>query len=356
MDKDVPYSAFTASAKTVKQTLSDALFAPAPGKLLTIIMPARNEEPNLARAYREVTDAMSGVPCDYEVILVDNASTDGTGSVATQLCKRDPRWKYVRFSRNFGIEASLAAGFRLAQGDAAIVVFADLQDPPELIGQFVAKWMEGFDVVYGSVRRETGYPAWKRCLTSVFYKLCNFLSDSIVPERATDFRLLSRRAIDALNQFDERNRYIRAYSHWIGLRQCPISYERRPRKAGKSKAPLFYMLNYAVTAITCFSIKPLQLFSVFGFATLAVTFALATFYLSRFFMGISVPGMTTVIMLLLAILGVVLLGFGTLGEYIGRIYMETKRRPLFIIDETLNMPPAGQHVESLPSAADALAT
>ena len=142
-----------------------------------------------------------------------------------------------------------------------MVLFGDLQDPPALIGQFTRKWEEGFDVVYGVIRRRTGDPFWKSKLAGWFYRTVKYLADSDVPMHATDFRLLSRRAIDAVNQFDERNRYIRGYSHWVGLRPCPIVYDRRKRTSGKSKASFFYLLNYAVNAITCFSIKPLRLFS-----------------------------------------------------------------------------------------------
>jgi polyisoprenyl-phosphate glycosyltransferase len=306
-------------------------------KTLSIIMPVRNEEGNLLRAYDEVSAVMADLPYDYEVIVVDNDSNDGSGSLAANLCARDARWRYVRFGRDFGLEASLAAGFRLARGDAAITVFGDLQDPPKLIGEFLEKWEEGFDVVYGVIRRRTGDPFWKSKLAWLFYRATNYLADSDVPMYATDFRLLSRRAIDAINQFDERNRYIRGYSHWIGLKQFPIVYDRRPRAAGKSKASFFYLLNYAANAITCFSIKPLQLFSVCGLLTLTATFALAVFYTVRFFLGLSLPGLPTTYLLLLANLGVMLVGFGTVGEYVGRIYLETKHRPLFIVERSINV-------------------
>jgi dolichol-phosphate mannosyltransferase len=306
-------------------------------KTLSIVMPVRNEEGNLLRAYDEVSAAMAGLPYDYEVIIVDNDSNDGSGDLAADLCARDDRWRYVKFGRDFGLEASMAAGLRVARGDAAITVFGDLQDPPELIGDFLKKWEEGYDVVYGVIRRRSGDPLWKSKLAWLFYRAANYLADSDVPMHATDFRLLSRLAIDAINQFDERNRYIRGYSHWIGLKQYPIVYDRRPRAAGKSKASFFYLVNYAANAITCFSIKPLRLFSVFGLMTLVATIALAAFYTVRFFLGLSLPGLPTTYLLLLANLAVVLLGFGTVGEYVGRIYLETKHRPLFIIERVINV-------------------
>jgi glycosyltransferase involved in cell wall biosynthesis len=309
-------------------------------KLLTIIMPVRNEEGNLSRAYDEVTAVMGGLPYDYEVILIDNDSVDGTPLISADLCARDGRWRYVKFSRNFTVEASLAAGYRFARGDAAVVLFGDLQDPPALVGDFLKKWEEGNEIVYGVIRHRHGDPLWKAWSARMLYRTVNYLSDIDIPNNATDFRLLSRRAIDALNQLGERNRYIRGFSHWIGFKQCPIVYDRRPRTAGKSKAPFFYLLNLAANAITCFSIKPLQLFSLFGFMTLGVTIAVALGYIATYFLGGTVPGLTTIYVLLLAILGVMLVGFGTLGEYIGRIYVETKQRPLFIVERTINMPEA----------------
>jgi dolichol-phosphate mannosyltransferase len=284
-------------------------------------MPVRNEEGNLSRAYDEVTALMATLPYEYEVLVIDNDSTDRTGELTAEICSRDARWRYIKFSRNFTVEASLAAGYRFARGDAAVVLFGDLQDPPALIADFVAKWEEGFEVVYGVIRHRHGDPAWKAWSARLLYRTVNYLSDVSIPNNATDFRLLSRRAIDALNQLGERNRYIRGFSHWIGFRQCPIVYDRRPRTAGRSKAPFFYLLNLAANAITCFSIKPLQLFSLFGFVTLAATILMACGYLVCYFVGVTVPGLTTIYLLLLANLGVMLVGFGTLGEYIGRVYV-----------------------------------
>ena len=186
-------------------------------KLLTIVMPAMNEEANLARAYDEITQVMADLPYDYEVIVIDNASTDRTGDVAAELATRDPRWRYVRFSRNFSVEISIAAGLRFARGDAAMVIFSDLQDPPRMIPDFCRKWEEGYDVVYGTVRSRQGDPLWKAWGARLFYRIINALADVEITPNATDFRLLSRRAIDALNLFDERNRYLRGFAHWIGF-------------------------------------------------------------------------------------------------------------------------------------------
>jgi dolichol-phosphate mannosyltransferase len=318
-------------------------------KLLTIIMPARNEEANLNRAYTEVTAVMAGLACDYEVLVIDNDSTDGTGALSAGLCARDARWRYVKFSRNFHVETSISAGLRLAKGDAALVLFSDLQDPPALIPEFVRQWEAGHDVVYGVLRRRQGDPLWKAAAARLLYRIVNTLSDVEITPNATDFRLLSRRAIDALNQFGERNRYLRGFAHWIGFRRCAVVYDRQPRAAGDSKAPFFYLLNLAANAITCFSIKPLQLFSVLGFLALGGTACLAAAYLCSYLFAFTMPGLTTIYLLMLANLAVLLLGFGTLGEYIGRIYIETKQRPLFLIDRTINLD-EGTIQDAVPAA------
>jgi dolichol-phosphate mannosyltransferase len=310
-------------------------------KTLTILMPAMNEEKNLPRAFDEVTAVMASVPYDYEVIVIDNDSKDATGKVAEALCGRDPRWRYLKFSRNFTVEASITAGLRFASGDAAITLFSDLQDPPQEIPTFLKKWEEGNDVVYGIVRSRAGDPLWKALAARLLYKLVHALSDVEIVENATDFRLLSRRAIDGMNQLPERNRYMRGLAHWIGYRSTGIVYDRRPREAGVSKAPFFYLINIAVNAIVSFSIKPLQLFSALGCLALFATVVLALVYLGMYLFTGTVPGLTTIYLLLLGNLAVSLLGFGAMGEYVGRIYLETKERPLFLVDRTVNMKPGG---------------
>jgi len=335
--------------------ISRTFSAAGPRKRLSIVMPARNEEANLPRAYDELTAVFAGLPYNYEVLVIDNDSTDGTGDVAAALCQRDQRWRYVKFSRNFNVEASITAGLRLANGDAAIVLFSDLQDPPELIPAFLKHWEAGHDVVYGVLRRREGDPWWKALGARLLYRLVNILADVEIAPNATDFRLLSRRAIDALNQFDERNRYLRGLAHWIGFRSCAVPYDRRPRTAGRSKAPFLYLVNLAVNAITCFSIKPLQLFSMLGALATLGTCAFAAVCLARYLFSYTLPGLTTVYLLLLAILTVLLVGFGALGEYVGRIYIEAKGRPLFLIDRSINLAAHVDDCRSVPAAPSATA-
>jgi dolichol-phosphate mannosyltransferase len=308
-----------------------------PRQLLTIIMPARNEEANLPRAYDEVTAVLASLPLDYEVLVIDNDSSDRTGAVAAGLCARDPRWRYVKFSRDFGVEASCTAGLRFARGDAAVVLYSDLQDPPAAIPEFVRQWQAGNDVVYGVVRRRHGDPLWKAWSARLAYRLISRLADvELVPD-ATDFRLLSRRAIDALNRLDERNRYLRGFAHWIGFRRIAVPYDRRPRTAGQSKARLLFLLSFLANAVTCLSLRPVQLFSVAGVFVSLATLGLACAGLVGWLLDLSIAGPTATHLLLLTNLAVLLLGFGTLGEYVGRTYIEAKQRPLFLVERTINM-------------------
>ena len=315
---------------------------PGPRKKISVIMPARNEEGNLERAYREVTEAFSRIPdYDYEVIIIDNASEDRTGEIAREICRRDRRWKYVRFSRDFGAEASISAGMRLAEGDAVINVFSDLQDPPDRIPDFVKKWEEGYDVVYGVITERQDEHRLRGVAARLAYRLIRFCSDVKIPADAGDFRLLDRRVVDAFNRLEERERYVRGMVHWVGFRQCPLPYQRRPRRWGKSKAPFWWCFQFALNAITSFSTKPLRMFTIFGGIVVVFSAVLSVWYALTRILNIDNPprGIPTILVLLLWNLGIVSLGIGILGEYIGHIYAETKRRPIFIVAEWENFDP-----------------
>ncbi|MCG3136827.1 MAG: putative glycosyltransferase [Phycisphaerae bacterium] len=307
-------------------------------RLISVVMPVCNEEEMLPVAYDEVTAVLSSLNYDYEVLLIDNASDDGTAALAGEICRTDTRWRYLRFSRNFGAEISLAAGLRYARGEAVITLFSDLQDPPERIPDLLAKWEEGYDQVYGVHTRRNGDPAWRNALIGLYYRFMHFCSEVHIPRNAGNFRLLSRRVVNVFNRMDERARYTRGILHWMGFKSCAVSYERRPRRAGRSKAPLLFMIPYALQAITSYSVYPLRAFQLLGGVALLVAILLAMGYLAAYlFWGAQVQGFTTTYLLLLANLGVMALGFGTLGEYISTIFIETKRRPLWLVDNTLNI-------------------
>lgn len=301
--------------------------------VLSVVVPARNEEANLGRAHAEITRALEAMGEPYEVLLVDNASTDGTRGLASDLCSRDPRWRYLRFSRDFGVETSMLAGLRASRGDATVVLFSDLQDPPELIGPMVARWREGFDVVYGVVDKRGGEPWWKRLGARLFYRLMSAAGETPLPPDATDFRLLSRRAREAVAACGERNRYFRGLSHWVGFRSIAFRYDRRPRTAGTSKAPAFYMMALAARALTAFSLAPVHLLGLgalaaFGAASLA-TAAWAAGLLA------GTPVLTASLVLQWWTLAAVLAAGWTCGEYAGRTYRESRQRPEYLVDESI---------------------
>jgi dolichol-phosphate mannosyltransferase len=317
-------------------------------ELVSLIIPARNEVESIGRLEQELAAVTAPLPYDFEFIVIDNASTDGTGERVKELCKRDRRWRYARFSRDFTVEMSLTAGYRLAQGDAIIVLYSDLQDPPDVIPRMLETWKQGYDVVYGVRTVRPGDPAWRNLAVRVAYKLIALMSDVPIPENAGDFRLITRQVRDALNACGETNRYLRGMIAWLGFRQVGIPYERRPREAGVSKAPFWETLVFTLKAMTSFSMRPLRFFTLFGFLMLLLSGLAILVYGVLWFLGSAPPGITTLITLAFAGIGLNSLGIGILGEYIGRTYAEVKRRPLYIIQESVNLPAARRDARSGP--------
>jgi glycosyltransferase involved in cell wall biosynthesis len=306
-------------------------------KLVSLLVPARNEQGNLPRVFDEVSAVFAGLPYDYEVVLLDNASTDETPQIAREFCRRDPRWRYLRLSRDFSVEGSLAAGLRAAQGDAAIVLFSDLQDPPACIPEFLARWEDGYDVVYGVLENRGHEPFWKSLGAGAVYRFVSRFAATAIPSGATDFRLFSRRAIELLNQCGEQNRYLRGLSHWIGYPSYPVRYARRPRVAGKSKASLSVMFHLAGNALTGFTLAPLRACLLCGLIFAAATVVLGCLSLLGWLLGGS-GGIGVVGTLLMAQLAATCLCTGILGEYVGRTYWEAKQRPLYAVEDTCNLP------------------
>ena len=305
--------------------------------LISLIIPARNEEENISRLEREVTAMAANLPYDFEFLVVDNASTDDTGLRVREICARDPRWRYIRFSRNFTVEMSITAGYDHASGDAMIVLYSDLQDPPEVIPAFIEKWLEGYDVVYGVRTVRPGDARWRNGAVKLAYRVIAWFSDVPIPLDAGDFRLISARVRDALRTCGERNRYMRGLIAWLGFRQTGVYYERRPRVAGESKAPLTDLIWFVFNAVTSFSLKPLRLFTFMGFAMLGISAILSIVYIVLYLNGSPPPGITTIVVLLLVSIGLNSLGIGVLGEYLGKTFSEVKRRPLYVIEQTANI-------------------
>ena len=308
--------------------------------LVSIVIPALNEEGNIPRLEKELLAALETLPYAFEFIVVDNSSTDRTGELFKTICARDPRWKYLRFSRNFTVEMSITAGYHYSSGEAIIVLYSDLQDPPEVIPRFLEKWREGYDVVYGVRTVRPGDAAWRNRAVHIAYRLIGWFSDVPIPNDAGDFRLITRKVRDALERCPEQNRYMRGLIAWLGFRQVGITYERKPRKAGRSKAPFFELLFFVFSAITSFSLRPLRLFTLMGTVILALSIIAAFVYALLWFTGSPPPGITTIIVLLLIAIGLNSIGIGILGEYVGRTYAESKRRPLYIVQEAVNLEPS----------------
>ena len=312
--------------------------------LVTILIPAYNEENNLPRVYERVDRIIAAQEPEYrfEVIILDNASRDGTGKVAAGICEKDPRWKYLRYSRNFGLEASLLAGLDNAQGDAVINLFSDLQDPPEIIPEMLKLWKQGGEVVYGKLGKRNDGNVLKSLGAKVAYQMIYWLSDCKIVPDATDFRLMDRKVVNALRVLREPDRYMRGLVHWVGFNQVPIEYERAPRAEGRSSAGLYYCIKFALHAVICFSSKPLHMVTVFGFATTVCSFILSMLYVLFYFVRPPFlheppPGVTTVFLLLLFLIGSNALFLGIIGEYVGRIYNQGKNRALYLIEKTVNL-------------------
>lgn len=312
--------------------------------LVSIIIPARNEEGNIPRLERELLSVVEPLPYRFEFIVVDNHSTDRTNEMVKDLCARDGRWKYLRFSRNFTLEMSTTAGYHHARGDAMIVMYSDLQDPPDVIPRFLEKWREGWDVVYGVRPNDTGDPFHYNLVRKLVYPLISWSAEHPIPQKTGDFRLITRPVRDALVQCGENNRYTRGLIAWLGFRQIGISYERRSREAGRSQNSFLYGMRLTFDAITSFSFKPLRLSLFIGVAMTGLSAMAIALFLILYVLGTPPPtGITTLIVLALLNIGLNSLGIGVLGEYLGRTYVEVKQRPLYVVQESVNLePPAHQ--------------
>ncbi len=301
---------------------------------LSIVVPVYNEEEVLPIFHHRLTAALSSIQGGWEVVYVNDGSTDSTLRILKELQASDPAVGFAALSRNFGKEAAMSAGLRLARGSAVILIDADLQDPPELIVEMVQAWQQGADVVNLRRRSRQGETWLKKVSAHGFYRVINWLSEVPIPEDVGDFRLLSRRAVDALNQLPERNRFMKGLFAWIGYTQVTLEYDRHARAAGQTKWPYLKLLHFAVEGITGFSVVPLRLASYAGFLTALGAFIYALVFLVKTLtVGESVKGFPTLILTILLLGGLQLMAMGIIGEYLGRLFMESKRRPLYLLDE-----------------------
>ncbi len=303
---------------------------------VSVVAPCFNEEGVLHELYRRISQVLDGAGESWELVLVNDGSRDRTPEIMRELHARDPRVKVIDFARNFGHQIAVTAGMDYARGDAVVLIDADLQDPPELILEMLAKWRAGYEIVY-AVRTERKGETWfKRFTAKVFYRLIYKITDINIPMDTGDFRLMDRKVVNALKTMREKHRFLRGMSVWVGFRQTGVKYVRAERYAGETKYPFKKMLKFALDGITSFSYLPLQMATYIGFmaALLAVVGIIVTIIL-RLSGSQAFYGQATTLVSVLFLGGIQLISLGIIGEYLGRIYDEVKGRPLYIVRETL---------------------
>lgn len=308
--------------------------------VVSIVLPVFNEEQTLPALYTRVSDVMQTLGESYEILFVDDGSRDASLALLKSFGATDPAIKIMSLSRNFGHQIAITCGLDHASGEAVVIMDADLQDPPEVIPQLITKWREGYDVVYAVREKRQGEGLFKRGTAAFFYRVLRLLTQIDIPLDTGDFRLLSRRAVNALCSVRERSRFVRGLVSWIGYRQTGVTFAREERKAGETKYPFRKMLRFALDGITTFSFAPLQAAMYLGFVTAGSSF-LYIFYavLLKLFTERTVPGWTSLMVAVLFVGGVQLIALGIIGEYLGRVYDEVKQRPLYLIKEQLGFEP-----------------
>jgi dolichol-phosphate mannosyltransferase len=305
-------------------------------ELLSVVAPVYNEEALLEEFYSRVCSALSGL--DFELVLVDDGSTDSSPEILNRLASSDPRVHAVFLSRNFGHQTALTAGLDHASGDAVVMLDADLQDPPELIPRMLDDWHAGCDVVYAVREYREGESKFKLITAKWFYALFDKLTQVDLQHNSGDFRLLDRRALDALLTMRERSRFLRGMTVWVGYRQAAVPYRRDPRYAGETKYTVGKMLRFSLDAISSFSHRPLQLATLLGFVISTLAFIAIPVVVILRILGSYLPGFGSITIAVLLLGGIQLIALGIIGEYVGRIYDEVKGRPLYLVRSRLNFP------------------
>jgi glycosyltransferase involved in cell wall biosynthesis len=303
-------------------------------RLLSIVCPAYNEEESLDAFVIAIEAAMLALGQCYEIVFVNDGSADRTLEIMLRLRAANGRIAVVDLSRNFGKEIATTAGLDEAKGDAVVVIDADLQDPPEVIGQMIEGWREGYDVVYARRRRRNGDGPIKRVTAAAFYKLIHRIGAVDVPENVGDFRLMSRKAVDAVCSIRERHRFMKGIFAWIGFPAKEVLYDRAPRVGGVTKWNYWRLWNLSIEGITSSTLAPLKFSTYFGFGTAVFAFVAGLFYVVKTILfGDPVPGFPTLVVVVLLLGGIQLMVLGVMGEYLGRVFNETKQRPLYFATE-----------------------
>ena len=303
--------------------------------IYSIIAPIFNESGNIQELYHRIRDVLDSTGESWEIILIDDGSTDDSADLIRRFAAQDARVKPVIFARNFGHQIAVTAGLDYSQGDAVVIIDSDLQDPPEVILDLISKWKEGFQVVY-AVRAEREGESWFKLFTaSLFYRLITSITEVKIPLDAGDFRLLDRKVVNVLNQMRERHRFLRGLSTWVGFRQTGVPYRRVARQVGETKYPFRKMFRLAINAVTSFSYFPLQLATYIGFVAAGLSILSIPVVIAIRLWGTETPllGQATTLIAVLFLGGAQLISLGILGEYIGRLYDEAKGRPLYIVLE-----------------------
>lgn len=299
---------------------------------ISVVIPVFNEEPVIKRTYERLSAVMEDMPYPYELLFVDDGSTDESLSILDGIADGDERVHLISFSRNFGHQAAVMAGIEYAGGDAVVLIDADLQDPPEIIPQMVEKWREGYDVVYGKRTKRKGEGVFKKITAYFFYRFLRSMTETDIPKDTGDFRLMDRRVCEWMRLLGEKRPFVRGLVRWVGFKQVSVEYVRDERAAGETKYPLKKMLGLATDGIFSFSYKPLKLAGYVGFALSLISFVyLVVVICQRLFTQQVQPGWASLMAIILFSNGIILIMLGILGEYLGRIYEEVKDRPLYIV-------------------------
>jgi len=315
--------------------------------LLSVVAPVYDE----AELVEQFVDRTRAAVADYEfeLVLVNDGSKDGTGELLDRMAAADPRVRVIHLSRNFGHQAALTAGLEHAIGDVVAMIDADLQDPPELIKEMLGQWSQGADVVYAVRKEREGETAFKLATASWFYKLFDKLAQVDLEPNSGDFRLLDRRALDALLAMTERSRFLRGMTVWVGFNQTAVAYQREPRNAGETKYTVRRMLRFSLDAIASFSHLPLQLATYAGLLSAGLAFIAIPVVVALRITDSYLPGFGSLTIAILLLGGIQLIALGVIGEYVGRIYDEVKHRPLYIVREERNRPTGSQRVVTAPT-------
>ena len=304
-------------------------------KKITIVSPVHNEEPVLYELHRRIVEVLDQTGHQWELVLVDDGSSDRSAEIIAELHQKDARVRGIILSRNFTFQIAVTAGLEHAEGDAVVLIDADLQDPPEIILEMIQKWEAGYDVVYGVRSSRAGETWFKKITAKAFYRIINRITGIKIPVDTGDFRLMDRGVVDAVLQMRERNRFLRGMVTWVGYKQTGVYYEREARFAGETKFTIKRMIRFAVDAITGYSYFPLQLATYFGFMTAFISaIAIILVIIARlFFPEQPLLGQATTLVAVLFLGSIQLISLGIIGEYLGRIYDEVRERPLYLIDK-----------------------